>query len=351
MFCSKCGNEFADDAGKCPSCNEATRSAVVAKPKVWVPKFFVIILAAIVFLGAICLVLFLGGGNYVTVTFDSVANVSKLSSFDFSISVEGKNEEMLLDGSLVLGKDLKESILDVTIESKGSSSWNSYEEKTRVVFNENKLALSELYYGDEYYSYEEDVIEGAEKYLNNLIGKKINLNSFVKNKHWDIEKINETMMKYMALSGDEITTDVLQDFLGKECKKKSVWSSFISDGKKKVGLKTEYTYTIEVDDFIEELGGYLRKVQKSGSSKKKEEAKYWEEMLEEMGGVLGKKADVTLVVGAGKKLHSLSIKTHVGNENININIEISNHNKAKADGDDITKFFDAAEEYNDTWGY
>ena len=364
MLCNKCGSTLGDEAVFCSKCGMAVSAGNISERKSNLMKLAAIILASMIVLGGVIFAIsamFFGGGNCLAVTADSIINIAKLSSFDFNLSVELPGDtEFTYEGILSLGKDLKSSILDVTCTEKYYNYYSRqiYEDEMRLVFYNDTWATSDLDYGNEYYEYGSNSIKTAEIILNNLVGKKIEINSLVKNRRWDKKKIDEILGKIASAMNDfdkDEAFGVLEDFLYKECNKKDVLDSFVSGSRKKrVGIKTEYVYTVNLGDFFEEFDGYIRKVQKNGSKGDKVGAKAWADLLEglHISGMGDGELDVIVVVGPGNVLHSLSFEaSYYGESFLNVDVVVSNHNKAKLNIDDVKNFIEAAKKNDGSWDF
>ncbi len=316
------------------------------------------ILAAVGVLAVIAVVLavLFTRSNPLARTIKAAANLKGMKGADISASLDAGYDNFDVDLSFKLGKDTEHSLMELEGRMDGDT--------VRVAFADGDLGMTE---DGEYYGFYKDFLDEVEDELNGSLeelGIKVDINKLVKN-----GKLNEKYIKELAEDAkpedyDEDMVEgmakMINDFIFKECNKSKVWKSFIDDYEKSGG---KYSYSVDVAKLGLAFIDYIEDCKDSGNKKVKEAAKFLEENvfddnLKEVKSALREgKGEIVIDVEystKGGRLASLEMSYDEGK----VSLEIENYNKPDIDEDDIKDFLDECEDgqddydyYDDYWDY
>ena len=241
----------------------------------------------------------------VGITLKSLYSMKNLSSAEFDLSVNNDGLEGSASGYFVLGKDLKNSVLDIQVDSGaaravvnqgnyGVSSLvnDEYEyeytggiDEYVVILFPDKAYLPEGYdnpllsedyekllkYGESQisnaenadekrnYQYQLDTWKSNAVVINDLVkGKELNTTRIQK----IIKEIFEGQTNYALNISDKAAKEaeeLISDFVFIECEQESVYSKFIYDfNKSKIGSLNRYTFSFDASNFTVVFLEYFR---------------------------------------------------------------------------------------------
>ena len=356
MYCKKCGSQIDNDSVFCPKCganqttslatketdekmngeqvnsqniysntdseestafvkgepnneNHETKIQKKKRKKILIPAIAISLVVAFAIVGYATsffgLFPALHAKTPVGLTLKSINAMERLSSAEFDLSVNHGGLRGSVSGYFVLGKDLKNSVLDIQ-KNAGSG---------RAVYHQGNYGVSSLD-NDEYaYGYEsgidnyvvilfpdkaflpegydnsllledyENLLKYGESQINNAEdanekryyqqqldiwqSNAVVINDLVQNKTLNttriqkiIEKIFEGQTNYTLKISDKVTKEaeeLINDFVFIECEKESVYSKFIYDfNKSKSGNLNRYTFSLDASNFTVAFLEYFR---------------------------------------------------------------------------------------------
>ena len=421
MFCNKCGTQLLDESIFCSKCGAnvagTVSPSVIESPSVPVDlstpskgktgkrRFLEVLIVFIVLitgvLGYECF--FNKEVNYIQATYEAIKNISQLSEFDFELTIDG---QAISSGSIRLGKDVKSSVMDITIGSgydeqrfavvNGDFAQTSYiySDIYRSAlgsqwYDSNDLRDMREYLGDELYEraylYQENVCGLLAKTVKDGVGISIDFNKFVSDGHFNFKAINEAIdeavesatkaaggmaspqlnfsdeefdeylekQQFRAIANfaktwkeylDIAGGPVMENFFTQECDNSMVFVDFFQRSTNK-GLTT-YSFSVDVKRFLHEFKKYVDTGVKKG--KKEFDNELWQVFSEldedDIDYMDDINIDFDVTVDKNNVLHSITLHsmTIEGDKIPQIVYTIKNHNKSAVDIDELEDFIQEA---------